>query len=94
MKKKFDAGAFLERLKTYFQETDNAGLGRRLGVSKQAISNWKTRNTLDFQLILEKCKEADLNVLFRGAALGFKEEEEIVSLKKRLEAVERRIKKP
>lgn len=91
MKKGFDAGAVLERLKDYFQVSDNAGLAKKLGISAQAVSNWKTRNTLDFELILEKTPTADLNVIFRGVPLEPAQVKEIEALKARLVAVERKV---
>lgn len=90
MGKKFDSGSVLERLRDYFGVADNAALGKKLGVSKQAVSNWKARNTLDFPLILEKCPEADLNLLFRGTPFeGVTSPKEVLA---RLEALEKKMK--
>jgi hypothetical protein len=66
--KAFNAGPVIARLMEHFQAKENQELAAILGVSKQAVSNWKTRNTLDFPLVLEKF-DGDLNWLFKGTPL-------------------------
>lgn len=42
-----------------------AELAKHLGVSPQTLSNWYGRDTLDHDVIIDKCPDLDLNWLFR-----------------------------
>jgi hypothetical protein len=56
----------LNRLYAYFQVDSSAKLAEKLGVLPSTISNWKKRNSIDWELIFTKCKDADLNWLVLG----------------------------
>lgn len=55
----------IDRLKSYFQVNTLTELAEKLGVSITNISNWKSRNTMDWELIFTKCEKADFNWLLR-----------------------------
>jgi len=70
------AAQVLGRLAQKYGFANDTALGDHLGVTRQTISNWRTRDSLDYRLLLEKFPDADLNWLFRGHAapsLGFKD---------------------
>jgi hypothetical protein len=56
----------LTRLKRVLKINTDASLAEFLGVSPQAISTWKSRNSIDYELIFAKCVGVDLNWLVRG----------------------------
>lgn len=89
---KFDAKKIVERLKENYAFSEDKELAVFLGINNQKVYNWKKRNTLDLTVILAKCPDLDLNWLFRGAALSDKGREEIEALKKRLAALEKKVK--
>lgn len=58
--------AILDRAKASFGLVTDTQLAETLGISPQTLSNWRKRNSLDFELLLTKCESADLNWLIRG----------------------------
>lgn len=62
----FNAKVLINRLKEYLQIKTDDALAKHLNLSASAISTWKARNTIDFQLIFAKCKGVDWNYLFTG----------------------------
>jgi hypothetical protein len=87
---KFDAKQLIERLKEHYRIGEDSELATFLGVHKQKVYGWKKRNTTDLEVILAKCRDVDLNWLFRGVALNDKAREELEALKVRIEALEKR----
>lgn len=57
---------YIERLKMYFGVKTARQVAERLGVSEQTISTWKSRGSIDYELIFSKCKDLDLNWFIRG----------------------------
>ena len=57
----------LDRIKRLYGIKSNRDLAIFLGVSPQTISNWYLRNTIDYDLVLSKCKGVDLDLLIWGA---------------------------
>lgn len=57
---------FLSRLKSALKMSSDAELASFLGLSPQAISSWRSRNTINFDIIIAKCVDVDLNWLVRG----------------------------
>jgi len=53
---------FLKRLKSALNLKSNVELASYLGISTQALSNWKTRNTIDYELVFTKCYISGLNL--------------------------------
>lgn len=57
----------LNKIKEFYGLKTNKELSEFLGVTKQTISNWYSRNTLDYDIILTKCKDVDLHWLLLGS---------------------------
>ena len=49
----------LDNVKMYFRLESNSELAEFLNVSKQTISNWYSRNTLDYHLVITRCVDID-----------------------------------
>lgn len=58
----------LNRIISYYNLKNKTGLANFLDVSPQTISNWYSRNSVDYDLIFEKCLGLDLNWLITGTA--------------------------
>lgn len=56
----------IERLCTYFKVNTQTDLAKRLGVSTTTLSNWKSRNTIDYELLFTKCENINFDWLFMG----------------------------
>lgn len=56
----------LNRIKEYYKIKSNAELSRFLGISPSTLSNWYSRNTIDYDLIFDKCSDIDLDWLING----------------------------
>ena len=56
----------IERLFIYFKVDTNAALAQKLGVSATTLSNWKSRNTINYDLIFTKCEGINFNWLLCG----------------------------
>ncbi|MEI6750630.1 MAG: helix-turn-helix domain-containing protein [Bacteroidota bacterium] len=60
----------VERLKSYFQVDTDLKLSEILGVKANTVSTWKTRNSIDYNLIIAKCDKADLHWLIKGESFS------------------------
>lgn len=58
----------LNRVISYYNLKNKTGLANFLGVSPQTISNWYSRNSVDYDLIFEKCAGLDFNWLISGSS--------------------------
>ena len=58
--------SIIERLFVYFKVDSNKDLAEKLGISNTVLSNWKARNTIDYNLIFTKCESANLDWLIYG----------------------------
>lgn len=56
----------LERVKEYFGVQSDSQLATLLGVKKSTLSNWKARNSIDYELLFTKCDRADLGWIIMG----------------------------
>jgi phage repressor protein C with HTH and peptisase S24 domain len=62
-----DYNAVIKRLSELLDAKNDTDLARRLGLSSgTAISNWRSRSTLDLKKIMNACPNVDLNWLFYG----------------------------
>lgn len=61
-----DKSLILNRIKEYKKFTSDLQLADFLGVTKQNLSNWRTRNTIDFEILFTKCVDIDLTWLITG----------------------------
>lgn len=64
--KTFSSEEIILRLKNILGIESDKELGELLGVTKGAISNWKKRNSIDWNLVFSKCEHVDLNWLING----------------------------
>jgi hypothetical protein len=73
-KKRWDESIFpgpvLARIAEKHGLKGDAAIGAFFGLSRQAIGNWRRRETIDFKLLLEKLPNEDLNWLFKGTPAG------------------------
>lgn len=56
----------LERAKKALGISSDVAFAELLGISKSTLSNWKARNTLDYDVLFSKCGHLDLNWLIKG----------------------------
>jgi len=56
----------LDKIKEFYGLKSNKALSEFLGVTRQTISNWYSRNTIDYDIVLTKCKDVDLHWLLLG----------------------------
>ena len=56
----------IDRAKSGLGLSSDIELAKHLGVSKSTLSNWKSRNTVDYDVLFSKCKHLDLNWLITG----------------------------
>jgi hypothetical protein len=57
---------FLSRLKSALKLKSDADLCRHLGINPSTLSNWKSRKSLDYELIFDKCKDIDFHFVITG----------------------------
>lgn len=53
----------------------DSDFSRYLGIKPNVLSNWKKRNTLDYELIITKCEFLDANWLITGNGSMLKKEQ-------------------
>lgn len=73
--KTFSSKEIIERLKIGLELSSDNALADTLGVSKTTLSNWKSRNSLDFPLVFSLCEHISLEWLLTGKGNMLKEEE-------------------
>lgn len=59
-----NASSVLKRIKSAYNLNSYGELAEYLGVSPGTISAWKTRDTLNYKLILDRCSDLDFDTLF------------------------------
>lgn len=64
--KTFLSEKILSRLKLVLKVNNDNELAVRLGVSKATVSNWKSRNSIDFPLVFSFCEHINLDWLIYG----------------------------
>ncbi len=61
-----DIKEILNRAKVALNVTSDMQLAETLGVNKSTLSNWKSRNSIDFAILFTKCKHVNYNWLING----------------------------
>lgn len=64
--KTFSSSEILERLKQVLNITTDVELANTLGIKKTTLSNWKTRNTIDYNLVFSICEQINIDWLVLG----------------------------
>lgn len=77
--KTFSSRDILNRLKIALQISTDNELANHIGVSKATISNWCTRNSLDFSLLFSFCEHINLDWLITGKGSMMDASESIVA---------------
>jgi transcriptional regulator with XRE-family HTH domain len=79
----------LNKIKKANNLSTDTELAKFLGISKNTLSNWRGRDTLDWELVLSKCDILDLNWLIKD------EIDEVIRLDERKNnSVEKEVKSP
>lgn len=65
--KTFSTSEILDRLRSALNQSNDTELANFLGVKKATLSNWRTRNSLDWPLLFSVCKHSDLNWVIYGS---------------------------
>lgn len=60
----------LDRVKAYFRLKGNSQLAEFLGVTRQTISNWYSRNSIDYDIIIMKCTAIDESINLKWLLTG------------------------
>jgi hypothetical protein len=63
---KIDKALILNRIKSHYNFKFKAELARFLGIETNTLSNWYTRNIINFDLLVTKCEDLNLNWLING----------------------------
>lgn len=61
-----DKKQILNRFKEIKNISSDVLLAQYLGISRGTLSNWKARNSLDFELLFSKCEHESLHWLITG----------------------------
>ena len=61
-----DKKQILNRFKEVKKISSDVLLAQYLGISRGTLSNWKARNSLDFDLLFSKCEHESLHWLITG----------------------------
>jgi len=64
MKRLHNIGVILDRIKIIYQIPTDKELARFLEVKSGTISAWRSRNSINYELIFNKCDNVDFNWLF------------------------------
>lgn len=62
----FSSKEVISRLKKALSLSTDNSLAEYLGVSKATLSNWKSRNTIDFPLMFSKCEHLSMDWVIMG----------------------------
>ena len=62
---KAEKSKLLHALKDYYHFSKDLELANFLGISSAVLSNWFKRGTLDYDVIIERCRDLDLNKLLK-----------------------------
>jgi len=86
-----NANKIIEKLKNVFNLSTDIELAGLLKISPTTLSTWKSRNSMDYKLIIDLCEahDIDLNYLFLGRN---KSEESLKTLEPLIGMVTNRVK--
>lgn len=80
----------LYKIKVFYKLDKDQELANKLEISRGTLASWKSRNSLDLTIILEKCPELDLNWLLKDEKIDTNniKEKEISYLKDELKKID------
>lgn len=70
----------LNRLKEAYKIQKDSELAKFLGISKSTLSNWISRNSIDYDLVFSKCEHINLDWLLTGRGSMLKEKDETIQV--------------
>lgn len=68
-----DKSLILKRIKNEKNFNTDAELADFLGISRAVLSNWYKRDSIDYDLVLSKCEQMDMNYLLKGIKTEIKQ---------------------
>jgi len=74
MKTFYSKQGILNRLKEAYNIQKDTDLANLLGISKSTLSNWVSRDSIDFDKVFSLCEHIDINWLLTGRGSMLKEE--------------------
>lgn len=74
MHKSKDKTEILQKIMEFYNLKSKADVARFFEVKPQTVSTWFSRNTVDYDLIFERCKEMNFNYLLKEGAENTTEE--------------------
>lgn len=78
MKTFYSKQGILNRLKEAYNIQKDTDLANLLGISKSTLSNWVSRDSIDFDKVFSLCEHIDINWLLTGRGSILKEDSEQV----------------
>lgn len=69
----------LNQIKSHYGFKTDTDFAKFLGIKQNTLSNWHSRNTADYHLIITKCDDIDANWLLTGKGEMLKGNHEIIS---------------
>ena len=69
-----DKALILNEIKLYLGFERDTDFAEFLGIKQNTLSNWKARNSIDYDLIISKCEEINANWLLTGKGPMLKED--------------------
>ena len=66
MKTFYSKQGILNRLKEAYNIQKDTDLANLLGISKSTLSNWVSRDSIDFDRVFSLCEHIDINWLLTG----------------------------
>ena len=61
-----DKSKIIREIKLYLGFKNDTELADFLGIKQNTLSTWKSRNTMDYDLVISKCEEINANWLLTG----------------------------
>lgn len=61
-----DKSLILKQIKEHYKFKTDGEFADFLGIKQNSLSNWSTRNSIDYDRIISKCEDIDANWLLTG----------------------------
>jgi transcriptional regulator with XRE-family HTH domain len=70
----------ISQIKAHYNFKSDAEFARFLGIKPQVLSNWRNRNTIDYELLARACTEIDANWLMTGTGSMLKNKQAAITV--------------